>query len=170
MSGKMQNRMKIALYVVLLLVSLLVQESVFGALNTRFSPCILPVTVMCIGLWEGMERGGIFGLVGGCLWAWSSELTMFGAWCIVILTVIGVAAGFMAERFLMQSWKTALCIGIPALFLTDGVLILYLSVQGTLPGSAVLSQFVPQCLISLIFGAAIYPVTEYISRIGGFHG
>ena len=70
MSSKMRFRMKMALYVVVLFAAMLLDEAVFGAMNLRYRPCVMPIAVACIGLWEGVEKGSIFGLVCGCLWAW----------------------------------------------------------------------------------------------------
>lgn len=170
MSSKTQFRMKMALYGVVLLAAMLLDGAVFGALQLRYSPTVMPIAVACIGLWEGTERGTILGLVGGCLWAWSTRLSMYGAWCIVVLTLVGLAAGLLAERFLLQGWKTALSVSVPALFFTDGVYTIIRSINGTMPAGAFFNEFLPKCLISLLFIVIFFPVTQYISRIGGFHG
>lgn len=170
MSTKMTFRVKMALYAVVLLTAMLLDGAVFGALNLRYSPSVMPIAVACIGLWEGIEKGAIFGLAGGCLWAWSTALSMYGAWRILVLTLVGLAAGLLAERFLLQGWKTALSISVPALVATDGLYAIFLSLSGTLPAGAFFNEFLPRCLISLIFCGVFYPVTRYISRIGGFHG
>ncbi len=170
MSTKTQFRMKMALYGVVLLLAMLLDGAVFGALDLRYSPSVMPIAVACIGLWEGTERGTIFGLVGGCLRVWSTELTMYGAWCLFILTLIGLASGLLAERFLLQGWKTALGVSIPALLFTDGLYAIVLSINGTLPAGAFFNEFLPRCLLSLLFCLFFFPVTRYVSRIGGFHG
>lgn len=170
MSGKTQTRIKMALYGVVLLAALLMDRAAFGALHLRYTPSVMPVVVACIGLWEGTERGIIFGLIGGCGLAWSSELSMYGAWCILVLTVVGLSAGILSERFLLQSWKTILSISAAAIFLSEGLYTIFLSVSGTLAASAFFNEFLPRALISLAFCVVFYPVTAYISRIGGFHG
>jgi hypothetical protein len=170
MSSKTQFRLKMALYTAVLLGALLLDGAVFGALDLRYIPCVMPVAVACIGLWEGAEKGSIFGLVGGCLWAFSDALSMYGAWRIVTLTVIGLVSGILSQRFLLQGWKTALSFSVPAVFLTDGLYVIFLSWVGRMPGSAFMTEFLPACLISLVFCAVFYPITRYISRIGGFHG
>ena len=170
MAGKTQNRIKLALYGVVLLVALLMDSAAFGALHLRYTPSVVPIAVACIGLWEGTERGIIFGLIGGCALAWSTELSMYGAWCILVLTVVGLAAGLLSERFLLQSWKTVFSISAAALFACDGLYTMFLSMSGTLSAGAFFNEFLPKCLISLVFCAVFYPITAYISRIGGFHG
>ena len=170
MTGKTQTRIKMALYGVVLLAALLMDSAAFGALHLRYTPCVMPIAVACIGLWEGADKGIIFGLIGGCLWAWSTELSMYGAWRILVLTVIGFSAGVLSERFLLQSWKTILSVSAVALVLTDGLYTVFLSVSGTLAAGAFFNEFLPKCLISLVFCVLFYPVTAYISRIGGFHG
>ncbi len=170
MSSKTQFRVRMALYALLLVLAELLQTSVFGSLHLGLVPSIMPVAVSCISLFEGSQRGCIFGLIGGCIWAWSTELSYFGAWCIVILTVIGTLAGFITERFLLRGIKTALCISIPALLLTDGLHALVSVFSGTIPAVALITTFLPEMLIALVFCFLFYPLTAYISRIGGFHG
>ena len=143
MSSKMRFRMKMALYVVVLFAAMLLDEAVFGAMNLRYRPCVMPIAVACIGLWEGIEKGSIFGLVGGCLWAWSGPLSLMGAWHIVALTLVGFASGLLAQRFLLQSWKTIFSISIPALLLTEGVYVVALTARGVLPGSVIITDLVP---------------------------
>lgn len=170
MSSKNQIRIKMALYGVVLLAALLLDSAAFGALHPRYTPCVTPIAVACIGLWEGTERGIVFGIIGGCVLAWSTELSMYGAWRILVMTVVGFAAGVLSERFLLQSWKTILSISAAALLLCDGLYTIFLSVSGTLAAGAFFNEFLPKCLISLVFCVIFYPVTQYISRIGGFHG
>ena len=170
MSGKTQIRIKMALYAFVLLAALLMDSAAFSALHPRYTPCVMPIAVACIGLWEGADRGIIFGLIGGCVWAWSNELSMYGAWRILVLTVTGFSAGILSQRFLLQSWKTIFSISAAALVLCDGLYTVFLSLSGTLATGAFFNEFLPRCLISLIFCLLFYPVTQYISRIGGFHG
>ena len=93
-----------------------------------------------------------------------------GAWHIVALTLVGFASGLLAQRFLLQSWKTIFSISIPALLLAEGVYVVALTARGVLPGSVIITDLVPECLLSAVFCVVFYPITQYISRIGGFHG
>lgn len=170
MSSKTQFRLKMALYVLVLVLAELIQSAVFGGLQNGLSPSVMPVAVACIALFEGAERGGIFGLVGGCLWAWSTQLSYYGAWCIVVLTLAGILAGLVTERFLLRGVQTALCVSLPALLLTSGVELLAALVSGRAPASAFLTVLLPELLISLVLCLLFYPLTACISRIGGSHG
>ena len=170
MSSKTQFRVKMALYAAVLILAELLQTSVFGQLDLGINPCVMPVAVACIGIFEGPERGCIFGLAGGCLWAWATALTMYGAWCIVSLTAIGFLAGLITERFLLRGLKTALSISIGAVFLTDGLYVLTRIFSGRVPFSALLTSFVPECILSLVLCLLFYAIVAQISRIGGFHG
>ena len=170
MPSKWQFRMKMTLYASVLLAALLLDEAVFSALALWFRPCVMPVAVACIGLWEGTEKGSIFGLAGGCLWAWSGPLSILGAWHIVALTLVGFGCGLLAQRFLLQSWKTIFSVSVPAVILTEGRYVLARISSGTLPGMVLITDFVPECLLSAAFCLIFYPVTQHISRIGGFHG
>lgn len=170
MSSKTQFRVKMALYAAVLILAELLQTSVFGGLSLGIVPCVMPVAVVCISLFEGAQRGSVFGLAGGCLWAWSTALSMYGAWCIVILTVTGALAGLITERFLLRGVKTALCISAAALLLTDGLYVLVGAVSGRIPLNAFVTIFIPECLLSLLLCLLFYWITAQISRIGGFHG
>lgn len=170
MSSKAQFRIKMALYALVLILAELIQTAVFGELELGFAPSIMPVAVSCIALFEGAERGGIFGLAGGCLWAWSTALSMYGAWVIVILTAVGVLAGFITERFLLRGVQTALCISAGALVLTDGLRVLAAIFAGRMPGRALYMLFLPQNVVALLFCFLFYGIVSQISRIGGLHG
>lgn len=170
MTEKIQIRIKLLLYGVVLLLALLMDGAAFGAVHPRYTPSVMPIAVACIGLWEGTYRGVVYGLIGGCLTAWSGNLSMYGAWKLLVLTVVGLGAGILSERFLLQSLKTIFSISAVALFLTEGLYTMFLSADGTLASGAFFNQFLPCCLISLVFVLLFYPVTAGISRIGGFHG
>ena len=170
MSSKTQFRVKMALYVSILVLAELMQTAVFGSLDLGVVPCVMPVAVVCISLFEGAQKGAIFGLVGGCLWAWSTALSMYGAWCIVIVPVIGTLAGLITERFLLRGVQTALCMSAGALLLTDGLYVLVRAASGHIPIGAFVTLFIPECLLSLVLCLPFYALTAQISRIGGFHG
>ena len=170
MSSKMLYRLKMALYVLILILAELVQTSVFGSLRLGIIPCVMPVAVSCISVREGAENGGIFGLAGGCLWAWSTHLSYYGAWCILALTAGGVLAGLIIERFLLQGIKTALTISAGAVLMTEGLYTIFSVFSRTVPFSSIFTTFVPGALISMILCLLFYPMTLAISRIGGTHG
>ena len=170
MKEKMLFRLRMALYVVLLILAELLETSVVGGISLGIVHCVMPIPVACIAMFEGAERGGIFGLVGGCLWAWSSSLSYYGAYTIVALTCIGVAAGMLTERFLLRGVKTTLCYSAGALLLTEGVYTLAGIFSGRVPVYALLTVFFPGALISLGLGLLMYLLTSFVSRIGGSYG
>ena len=170
MTSKTQFRIKMALYAVILIVAELLQTSVFGSMSFGLVPSVMPVAVSCISVCEGAERGSIFGLAGGCLWAWSTRLTFYGAWCILLLTATGILAGIITDRYLLQGIKTALSISASALLFTDGLYTIYGIFSGTIPPYVFFTVFLPEALIALVLCLVIYPITAHISRIGGFHG
>ncbi len=170
MTSKTLFRLKMVLYAVLLIIAELLQTSVFGNVGGRLSPAAMPVAVVCICLFEGSQRGCIFGLIGGCLWAWSTKLGYYGAWCIVILTVIGTLVGYVTEQFLLQGLQTALFSTIPAVLLTKGVYLLAGAVGGLVPYFSFVTVFLPELVISLILCLVFYPLTLAVSKIGGSYG
>lgn len=170
MSSKTRYRLKMALYVLVLLLAELLQTSVFGGLQLRVSACVMPVAVACISLFEGSQRGCIFGLAGGCIWAWSDQLSYYGAFIIVSLTLIGTISGLVTERFLLRGIKTALAITVPAIIFTEGVDLLVRVLLGQVPAYAFGTVLVPEILIALVLCLGVYPVTAQISQMGGFHG
>ncbi len=170
MSTKTLFRLKMALYAAVLLLAELLQTAVFGSLSLGLVPCVMPLAVVCIALFEGGEKGCIFGLVGGCLWAWGTSLSYYGAICIVLLCAIGTATGLITERYLLRGLPTALCTGAAALLLTDGLYVLEEIISGRIPGKAFFTLFIPECLLSLVLGLLFYAMIAQISRIGGTHG
>ena len=170
MSSKTQFRIRMILYAVILIVAELLQTSVFGSMSLGLVPSVMPVAVSCISVCEGAERGSIFGLAGGCLWAWSTRLTFYGAWCILLLTATGILGGLITDRYLLQGIKTALSISAGALFLTDGFYTIYGIFSGSIPPYVFFTVFIPEALIALVICLIIYPISAHISRIGGFHG
>lgn len=170
MSVQAKNRIKLALYVLTMVLAELVQTSVFGGLRLGVIPCVIPVAVACVSVFEGAENGGVFGLVGGCLWAWSTQMSYYGVWCILAMTLLGVLAGLVTERFLLRGLPTALCVSAAGLVLTDGLYTLARLIAGRLPAGALWSTLLPECLISLALCLVFYPLTAAIARIGGSHG
>lgn len=170
MTSKTRFRIRMALYAAVLILAELLQTSIFGGLRLQLAPCIMPVAVISISLFEGTERGCVFGLAGGCLWAWSTALSMYGAWCIVSLTAISILAGLITQRFLLRGIKTALSISAAALLLTDGLYVLQHVLSHRLPTGAVLTVFLPSFLISMCFCPLFYAISAQISRIGGSYG
>lgn len=170
MSQKAHSRIKYTLYAAIVLLSYLLEDAAFSPLNILWTPLIMPIAVTAIGICEDQEKGGIYGLAAGLLWAISTDFNMYGAWRILALTITGIAGGMLSQRYLLKGLKTLILLSIPALVLSDGVYVIFRSVGGSLPGFAFFTLFLPQCLISLIFCLIIYPMTGYVSRIGGFHG
>ena len=170
MSTKTLFRLKMALYGAVLLLAELLQTAVFGGLSLGLVPCMMPLAVVCIALFEGGEKGCIFGFAGGCLWAWGTALSMYGAFCIVILTVVGTLTGLITERYLLRGLPTALCTGAAALVFTDGLYVLEEILSGRIPARVLLTLWLPECLLSLVLGLLFYAITAQISRIGGSHG
>lgn len=170
MSTKNRRRLKLTLYVVALILAELIQTSVFGSLRLGFVPCVMPVAVACISMLEGAETGGIYGLIGGCLWAWSTQLSYYGAWCILVMTAVGVLTGLITERFLLRGVQTALALSAGAVVITDGLYTLTVIIPGHAPASALVSVFLPGLVTSLLLCLIFYPLTAHISRIGGSYG
>ncbi len=170
MANKAHLYLKMTLYVMLLILAELMQTSVFGNLDFRLTPSVMPIAVACIGLFEGSQRGCILGLVGGCLWAWSTQLSYYGAWCIVILTVIGTMAGLVTELYLLRGIQTTLCLCAIAMLLTEGMYLLMGILGGSIPLYALFNTFLPETVISLLCCLFFYPLTAYVAKIGGTHG
>lgn len=170
MSPKAQSRIKYTLYSAIILLAYLLEDAAFSPLNILWTPLIMPIAVTAIGLCEDQEKGGIYGLAAGLLWAISTDFNMYGAWRILALTVAGVAAGMLSQRYLLKGIKTLIILSVPAMILSDGIYVIFRSLGGSLPGAAFFTLFLPQCLISLLFCLILYPMTGYVSRIGGFHG
>lgn len=165
---KQQRRLllKWALYALLFLLTLLLQEvvlcrlPVFGA---RFH--LLPGLIVCVCLAEGAEGGGVFALCATLFWALAGADLGFVS--IAVLTFCGVGSALLLDHLLVNRLPTCCLCCLGALLLHDTVIfLLHLFL-----GSAALLQFVtvvlPGVVISTVPCPLFYTLTRKISRIGG---
>ena len=149
----MNQRTKLALmwvlYAVLFLFVLLVQTIVLG--NARFFGVklnLIPMVIVCVGLWTGHEAGGLFGLIAGLCWFLSGADD--GSLAMVSFTVCGILAGWLCDNLFPRRFGSALLLCLLGLCLHEGALFL-------------LKYYLEDAALSL---ALWVPVTAGLSALG----
>ena len=125
-------------------------------------PVLLPIVSTGTAIFEGRVRGGIFGLFTGifCDLSYNQPTIVF----TVLLTLTGIAVGFMADTVLSR--------GFPTFFVTcAGVLLLVSFVQmfallffEGVPPEQLLLVAIYQTLYSLVFTIPIYFIVRPFGR------
>lgn len=107
---------KAALYSVLLLVTLLLQNTVFS----RIAPLgvhalFVPLLVVGVAIFEGSMSGGVFGLVTGFFLDMDMDYTVF---FVVLLPTVGYLAGILAEHFINRRFFSFFFLSAAVLVIT----------------------------------------------------
>lgn len=124
MPQRYKKAMMWALYGLLLLAVLVLQDVVFGRaryFGTKLS--LLPVAVACIAMHGGAENGGAFGLAAGLLWCLSGGDG--GGLLILLCTLCALCAGYLCDRYLNRNALSALMMSLLSLLITQTLLFLF---------------------------------------------
>lgn len=130
------------------------------------SPMLLPTAVVAVAVHEGTFAGGAFGMVVGLLWE-ASYASGFGA-LVIILTLMGMAAGELAEHVLSQSILSGLLCSAGALVGLDTLRILSRILSRVADLSALLTVVVPECIVSMVCALPVLLLFRRIfNKVGG---
>ena len=155
---------KAAVYGALLIVLYVLQSMIFPRLSIfGIKPLILPVAVMCVSLFEGPIRGGIFGIFAGILCDLSFNQTVMQF--TIFMTILGITAGYLFD--------TVLSTGFPSFLMCTGIsLLICAAVQAFgivfYNGAEILTVLivaVGQMLYSLVFTFPLYYLVRAVRRI-----
>lgn len=159
-----KSAVKAVSYGLLLIVLYALQAMVFPYLKIfGIKPLILPVAVMCVSLFEGSARGGLFGLFAGilCDLSFNQPILQF----TIFLTIFGVVAGYLFDTVMSTSFPAFLiCTGI-ALMVCACVQAFRIVFYNGAEILAVLSVAVGQMLYSSLFTFPLYYLVRAIRRI-----
>lgn len=151
-------------YALFALLSLLLQESLFSRLPVAgVTAVLLPVTVACAAMHLGTERGALFGLCAGALWALSGAAD--GGLLLLAAAVSGALCGWLCDAVFSRSLLTAFLLTALSLFLAlfPPLLVrLYLSGGGT----ALLLLTLRQAALSLLLCLPAYPLGKRLGKAG----
>ena len=164
MREKYKNALMWALYAALVLLVLVVQTVSFG--RPRFfgvKLCFVPVLTACVAMHVGSERGAVFGMACGLVWALSGADG--GALHIVLLTVCGAAAGYLCDRYLVRNLVSALMMSLMCLLISQLILYLFKCFVSTI-GIQGLGPALAQVGLSLLLCPPVYLAAWAIRKAG----
>ena len=164
----LQQRLRLtkwALYIGLIVLALVVQDVVMSQLNLLGGTTDLPVAViLLITVIEGTEVGSLFVLIASVLYHFSG--TAPGAYCIALMTFLGIAAAMFRQMYWHRSKGSILLCAAVALMGYE----LGLFTVGLLSGLTLwrhLAAFVLCGIYSCASLLLFYPLICKIGLIGG---
>lgn len=164
MQAKYRKTLMWALYGLLLLAVLVLQDVVFGRVRyfgTKL--CLLPVAVACISMHGGAEEGGAFGLAAGTLWCLSGGDG--GGMLILLCTVCALGAGYLCDRYLNRNLLSAGMMCLMTLAVTQTLLFLFKRyIGGT--GEEGWTILLRQIGLSMLAFPAVYLPAWAIRKVG----
>lgn len=164
----MQNRSKATLmwglYAVLLLAVLLVQTVILGQVRVwGGKPNLMPMAVICVAVWTGHERGGLFALVTAVLWALTGADD--GALSIVSFTLCAIAAGWLCDSVLPRRLVPCVLLCLVGLLFHGGADFLLKFYLGEADWS--LALWVPATVAcSIAASPVLYLLCKAIGKVG----
>lgn len=130
------------------------------------TPVLLPVAVTAVGVLEGASGGAGFGLAAGLIWATAYPGSQGGR--VLLLTLVGLFAGALAQYALAQTLMGCLLCSAAALFAIEALQVaenLFFLHTSLLPA---LRVALPQLLWTLFWVPAVYGIFYRVFiRVGG---
>ena len=165
MTAATKRKLRVFLkYALFALLSLLLQESLLSRLPVAgVTAVLLPVTVACAAMHLGTERGALFGLCAGALWALSGAAD--GGLLLLGSAVSGALCGWLCDAVFNRRLLTALLLTALSLVLTllpPLFVRLYLSGGG----AAALLLTLRQLALSLLLCLPVYPIGNRLGKAG----
>ena len=157
--------LKWSLYAAVIILSLVVQDVVMSQLNLLGGTTDLPVAViLLITVIEGTEAGSMFVLIASLFYYFSGSAP--GAYCIALMTVLGIAAVMFRQLYWHRSkGSIVLCAAIALMGYEMGLFAIGLFEELTLWKH--MSAFLLTGLYSCATLLAYYPLIYKIGLIGG---
>ncbi len=164
MREKYRKLLMWALYGLLLLAVMVLQDVVFG--RTRYfgtKLCLIPVAVACISMHGGAEEGGVFGLAAGTFWCLSGGDG--GGMLILLCTVCALAAGYLCDRYLNRNFLSAGMMCLLTLCVMQTLLFLFKRYIGGTGGEG-WTILLRQIGLSMLAFPAVYLPAWAIRKVG----
>ncbi len=168
MPARYKTTAKWALYALLFLFTLLLQDSILGRyqlLGAGF--CLCPMVTAAVAAEEGAEQGGLFALICATVWALSGATD--GGSFILSMTFLAIVVGYLFRTLLNHRWWAVAVISLASLFfclLLPYLVRIYLQ-ELTLKS---LLPMLCQCLMALPFAPAIAWLCMQMGKVGQNHG
>lgn len=165
MIQKYRNYIMWALFGLLILMTMMVQTTLFG--RVRFfgvKLSLLPIAMVCIGMQVRHEAAGLFGMLAALLWyALGAE---DGSMAIVTFTLTGVLSGWLCDNVFPRRFLPAVLLSLGALLFHEGGLYLIKYYLGSASGQ--LAKWVPlTAVLSLAVSPVLYLLAKLIGKAGG---
>jgi len=152
-----------ALHALLLLVVYILQAEVFSYIRIfGYTPALLPLAAVAVGMLEGCQRGSIFGLFAGIFC--DISFNQPAATMTLTLTLLGLFAGYLGETVVRRGLLALFVCGFGALMLTAFIQMFGQLFFENTPAGPLLLTALCQALCSLIFVLPLYWAVGYIAR------
>lgn len=132
--------------------------ALFGA-----KPLLLPVAAVCIGLYEGGERGAVTGIIAGmlCDLSFNQPTVEF----TLLLTAIGLLSGILFEYYLDRGFPSCLLVCALVLIISAFVQMFPLLIYRHVQLISLLKTAFIQTAYSLVFAIPFYHICRLIGKI-----
>lgn len=126
-------------------------------------PLLLPIAVVCIGQFEGSERGALLGIVAGvfCDLSFNQPTVEF----TLVLTAAGFLSGALFERYLDKGFPSCIVLSALVLLISAFTQIFPLLIYQNVPLIGLLKTAFIQTVYSLLFVLPFYHLCRLIDRI-----
>ena len=155
--------MKLVIIVPFLLLTYILQAAVFSrVLIFGAKPLLLPIAVSAVALFEGSVKGGIFGIFAGilCDISFNQPAVEF----TLILTILGLAIGFLSEALLIKGFPSYFCCSLGTLIICAVCQTFSFLVFDGVSVFVLLTATLKQTLASIIFTIPIYYIVRFAHR------
>lgn len=157
--------MKWTLYAVYFLLVMVLQSVALPLLTIGgIALCIVPISVVCISVHEGVERGALFALIAGIVYCLSG--VDCGPIHIITLTLSAVLAGALCDRYYTRSFMPALFLSLLGLAVCESIVFLFRVYIGVIDPALWQTVLLPEILFSALGFPPLYLGVWVISRIG----
>lgn len=166
LTGLQRRRIvKWALYALLVLAALLVQDTMLSRVRIAGATTDLAVCViLLVGILEGPEDGGMFALLTSLFYYFSGSAP--GLYVVVLLTAVTIFAGLFRQAYWSQGFSsTLLCTGLALAAYELGLLVIGIFMNLTVWNR--MGVFLTTALLSTLALVPLYPLVRVIGQIGG---
>ena len=163
-SEKKQNYKMWGLYVLFFLLVRLLQNGILTKLPIADAVLYpLPMAAVCVSLWTGAEKGGLFCLVMGLLCG--QESGVYGCLLLFPLVVCGVAGGWLCEAVFNRRMLAAILLCAARLIVCLGTEFLFRAwLLGANAGH--LRIALRQLFLTLPLAPVLYLICKRIRKVG----
>lgn len=153
-----------ALYALLFLAVLTVQNMLLGRLRVFGAKLnVMPLVMVCVGLWTGHEKGGLYGLIAGVLWQMTGADD--GALAIISYPLCAILSGWLCDNVFPRRIWPALILSLGALLCHEGAAFL---LKYYLEGAdlSLFYRVAVTALCSALVCPAVYLLAKGIGKVG----